>query len=539
VAALSPYETVADFGKPFSDLLPDAANEDKLRLRAYDTYDEMYSNNPTVFEKVMSVDSENALFRRLSPVARSIVEGTNRYLARDLAWVAIQTSPGTSTEPGQGSAETGGEGAALFMQTWKAIQDREEFGAKFLSLKRWMLIRGDALIHVTADPSKAEMQRISITELDPSTYFPIPDPTNAERVTGCYIVNVIKNDEDEDIVARLEYQRVLTPERAAELQGSTVGGIYTRLTFWEKDKWDARNIPEADLAAVGAPARLSGPSFATLLAGQMLPTDIQAIPVYHLRNKRMGGKLFGLSELQGLETLIVGVNQTITDEELAVALQGLGFYWTDSGNVKDANGNDADWVIAPATVAQVEEGKQFGRVQGINSVTPSQEHAKLLKAEMQETSGTPRIAMGGMDAANPASGVALSIEMAPMVAKNEEKEEEIAAKLRQFGYDMVTGWLPAYEGIADTGVRLEPTFSDPIPVNREAVMAEIVGLVTAKIISTGYARVLIKERLGFQVPEGEDAALAGEAQAAMDLQGARMDAEVDGALPTTESGSSQ
>lgn len=526
MAALSPYQTVADFGKPFSDLLPDGAEDDRLRLRAYDTYEEMYGNEATLFEKVMSVDSENALFRRLVPVARSIVEGTNRYLARDLEWVAIQTAPGTGTEAGQGTPEAGGEGAALFMQTWKALQDREEFGAKFLSLKRWMLIRGDAILHVTADPSKPEGQRLSISELTPSTYFPIADPTNAERVTGCYIVNVIKNDEDEDIVARLEYQRVLTPERAAELQGATVGGIYTRLTFWEKDKWDARNMIEADLAEVPAPARFAGPAFVTLLSGQMLPTDIQAIPVYHFRNKRMGGKLFGLSELQGLETLLVGVNQTVTDEELAVALQGLGFYWTDSGNVKDANGNDADWVIAPATVAQVEEGKQFGRVQGINTVNPSQEHINLLKREMQETSGTPRIAMGGMDAANPASGVALSIEMAPMVAKNEEKEEEIASKLRQLSYDMVTGWLPAYEGVADTGVRLEPVFSDPIPVNREAVMKEIIDLVTAKIISTTYARVLIKERLGFQVPDGEETALAAEAQAAMDLQGSRMDSEL-------------
>ena len=213
----------------------------------------------------------------------------------------------------------------------------------------------------------------------------------------------------------------------------------------------------------------------------------------------------------------------------AVALQGLGFYWTDSGNVKDANGNDTDWVIAPATVAQVEDGKQFGRVQGVNTVNPSQEHVKLLKSEMQETSGTPRIAMGGMDAANPASGVALSIEMAPMVAKNEEKEEEIASKLRQFAYDMITGWLPAYEGQADTGVRLEPVFSDPIPVNREAVIAEITALVTAKIISTSYARQLIKEKLGYQVPDGEENVLAAEAQATQDLMGARMDAEV-GAL---------
>lgn len=527
MAADSPYQTVADFGKAFSALLPEAAQEDRLRLRAYDTYEEMYHNNPDLFEPVMSVDSENVLFRRLAATGRSVVEATNRYLARDLEWIGSQVSPGTGNAPGQGSPASGSdEAVTLVMQQLKALFDREEFGAKFLSLKRWMLIRGDALLHVTADPSKPEGSRISITELEPGTYFAIADPTNAERVLGCYLVNVIKNDANEDIVARLEYQRVMTPEQAATLQGSTVGGIYLRMTFWETDKWDARNMPEAELKAVPPPARFGGPTFASLLAGQMLPAAITAIPVYHFRNKRRGGKLYGLSELQGLETMVVGVNQTITDEELAVALQGLGLYWTDSGNVRDKDGNETDWVIAPASVAQVEEGKQFGRVQGINTVNPSQEHTNLLKREMQETSATPRIAMGGMDAANPASGVALSIEMAPIVAKNEEKEEEIASKLRQLAYDLIVGWMPTYEGLADTGVRLEPTFSDPIPVNREAVMKEIVDLVTAKIISTAYARELIKDRLGYQVPSGEEEALAGEAQAAADLTGARMDAEI-------------
>ena len=530
---LSPYDTVEDFGKPTSTLLPEAAAEDKGRLRAYDTYADLYHNVKEIFEPVMSVDGENEAFRRLVPTARAIVEATNRYLARDLEWVGVQMATGTGAEPGQGTPETGGtgEGVELVLSQWQALSDREEFGAKFLSLKRWMLVRGDAMFHVTADPSKPEGQRISITELEPQTYFAIPDPSNAERVTGCYIVNVILNDEDEEIVARLEYQRVLTPERAAELPGATVGGVYTRLTFWERDGWDERNIADADLKPVDAPARFAGPTYATLLAGQMLPSEITAIPVYHFRNKRRGGKLYGISELQGLETLIVGVNQTLTDEELAVALQGLGFYWTDSGNAVDADGNEVDWVISPATVAQVTEGRQFGRVQGINTVNPSQEHMAKLKSEMQETSGTPRIAMGGMDAANPASGVALSIEMAPIVAKNEEKEEEIASKLRQMGYDLLTGWLPAYEGIADTGVRLEPTFSDPIPVNREAVIAEIVELVKNKIISTTYARQLLKERLGFQIPTGEAEALAGEAAAAADLMGARMDAEVDAGGP--------
>ena len=59
---------------------------------------------------------------------------------------------------------------------------REEVDIKFLSSKRWTLIKGDSLLHIAADPLKAEGTRIRITEIEADQYFPIYDPADGERV---------------------------------------------------------------------------------------------------------------------------------------------------------------------------------------------------------------------------------------------------------------------------------------------------------------------------------------------------------------------
>lgn len=534
MAPQSPYATVSVYARPFPTHVLQSAEEDRQRLRAYDTYEDLYRNQSEVFAVAMNVDGENELLRRLIPTARTIVEATNRYLARGLSWAGTMTAPTTATDAG-GTGDSAAADAATAeavgatMAQLKSLFDREEFGAKFLSLKRWMLIRGDAMLHITADQAKPEGKRISITELNPGTYFAIKDPANAERVNGCYIVNIIKDDEDEDIAARLEYQRILTPEDQAKFNGAPLNTIFVRMSFWEPDGWDDRATDE-DLKPVDAPARF-GESFALLLQGTTLPADITAIPVYHFRNNRNGSEVFGISEIQGIETLINGINQTATDQEIAVALQGLGVYWTDSGKPVDDDGNPTDWVISPATMLTVQEGRSVGRVQGVGSVQPSLDHIKFLKGEQSETTGTPLISIGTLESATASSGVALSIEMAPILAKNEEKEEEINSKLVQMLFDLVTGWLPAYEGLQDNGVRVAPSFEDPVPVNEEAEIKKFTDLVTAKVISTRFARTMLAERLGWQIPADEESALAGEAQASADLMGARLDAEVAAAAP--------
>lgn len=548
MAPTSVYETVAAFGVAFPTHVNEKAAEDRLRLRAYDTYTELFQNNPEAFTAVLKLDSGNELFRRLIATSRTIVEASNRYFGRGLTWIVEPGAPQSAADPGgvggEGAAASTPDGGAAAAEAAASVLGpqgiltqllrREEFGARYMSMKRWSLIRGDGMFHVTADPTKPEGQRLSITELHPGTYFAIYDPANAERVVGCYIVNIIANDDDEDIVARLEYRRITTAEESKTYL-TPVGSVFAKLTFWELDGWDERHLAPTDLKPVGAPARFGAAaadpasSTALLLAGTALPAAITAIPVYHFRNNRRGGSAFGVSELQGIETMIVGVNQTATDQELAVALNGLGLYWTDSGQAKDRDGNPVPYRIAPGSMLSLEQGGKVGRLTGVDSVTPSLQHARFLQDSMQEATGTPAVAIGRPNNTSAESGVALAIEMSPVVSKGEEKEEEHLSKLTHMLFDLLTGWLPAYEGYTDDGTRVIPVFEDPVPVDRAAVISEVTSLVTAKVISPTTARDVIVERLGYQIPEDEDARLAAAAQSELDLEGARLDAAVGAA----------
>lgn len=504
------WTTALTLQRPRPNWVPNIMDAD--RVTAYQTYWDLYRNLPEAYAVVLRDDAGQEISRRYIPGARQIVEATNNYLGRDLKWVVDQSSSA---------------GAALQTELDKLFK-REKFRAKFGSLKRWSLVRGDGLFHITADPSKVPGSRISIHEISPERYFPIWDPTDSERVIGCYLVEPMELD-GESIVSRLHYQKVLTPEDSAAFNGAPVGSVFTQLTFWEPDGWDDRESDE-DLAQVDTPDIYAIEPLAEVLQGKALPPAITAIPVYHFRNNFSATEPFGVSELQGLESLITGLSQTMTDEEIALALQSLGVYWTDSGAPVDDDGNDVPWIIAPASVLELETGKKFGRVEGITDVTPYQDHKAALKGEIREASGTPAVAVGQVEVV--ASGISLEIQFRPMTAKNSEKEEEFRGVLDQMLYDLVNGWLPAYEQIAlstpEQPVLVSSKFGDPLPVDRKAVLEEIGLLVLNKIIDSETARLMLTERLGMTFPAGVGNAVLTEQQALLDLTGSRIDAEAGG-----------
>jgi len=524
--ALSPYETAKIFGKvPPTHILEDAV-DDLNRVNAYETYEDIFHNVSEVFSVVIKTDAGNEVFRRLVPSARSIVEGTNRYLAQGLTWAARPPSATSSVDPlaSDGANAAGDAAVSEAMQRLEALFKREMFLSTFLSAKRWMLIRGDAMWHLTVDPSKPESTRLRIAELNPGTYFPVLDPADSARVIGCYLVNLITDDEDEDIAARLEYRRILDTDMASTY-GQPLGTVYYRLTFWEADGWDDRRTPE-DLKPAPTPARFNAERLQPLLEGSALDARITAIPVYHIRNNPRGNEIFGTSEIQGIETLIAGISQTATDEEIALALQSLGVFWTDSGKAIDSNGNEVDWMISPATMMEIQDGKRVGRLEGISSVQPSLDHMNMLKSEARETTGTPDLAVGSVDVSVAESGVALAIRMAPMTAKNAEKELELSGRLDQFLYDLLNGWLPAYEGYSPVGVTVESEFAPALPVNPKEVVEWVVSLVEKKIVSAAWARNYLADKLGLTFGSEVGAEIADETSALLDATGARLDAAV-------------
>ena len=516
---VSPYATAVALGLPVPTYVNALQLEDQQRIQAYWTYDAIYSNTSDAFAAILREDTDPK-GRRYIPYGRTILEGTNRYLGHDLT-VTYDVPPGSPvSDPTQ----------QLELAAWvKALFDREQFMVKFGETKRTMLRRGDSFLQLSADTSKPEGQRLRITLLDGAQYFRIPMGTDVERIAGCYIVTLLSSADGQTIVAQRErYQRILTDADVALVPGSQIGGIYYRMEFFEANGWDDRfPLSSTDLKPVQPPSWIVWSEWHTTLAfkGFMLPATIQSIPVYHFKNSN--STAFGYSLLQGLESVLAGITQGMTDEDITIALTGIGVYWTDSGTPRGSDGKEQDWVIAPASVLELQVGKKFGRVEGVTTVQPIQDHINSLKDAALESSGTPDIAVGQVNVQVAESGVALAIKMAPVIAGNKEREDGMSAVLTQFMFDLLNGWAPAYEGrqpIQDV-FTIKVSFGDAMPIDRAAVIAEAVALLTAQIVDVEWVQAYLSEKLGVQFPKDLLARMASANAAALDAQASRLGLE--------------
>lgn len=517
--AASKYATALELGHGRPAWVP--GDDDGDRITAYWSYEDVFRNVKTAFDLVLRSADGEEISRRYVPAARTIIEAKNRYLCKGMTFVS-SVPPDVTLAP---------EAQALTVSWLEKLFAREEFGSKFLSMKRWMLIRGDGLLHISVDPSKPEGTKLRITELSPEHYFPIFDKIEADRVIGAYLVNIVLDDAEEEIAQRLEYRRILTPELAAEF-GAPLGSVYYRMSFYELDGWDDRgpDFDEGDLSPVDPPSDFNDATSVAALAGFALPSQITSIPLYLFRNNREGTSPFGSSEIQGIETLLAGLVQNLTDEDLAVALQGIGVYYTDSGRPKDDDGNDVQWEISPASMIELEKGGKLGRVDG-GKIDSMQTHMSSLERHARQTTGTSDVAVGVVDVQVAQSGIALAIQMMPTTASNSEKEEDISNKMDQLLYDLINGWGPAYEGLNPGGIVITVAFADPLPVNREAVVKEVTELVKNKVITVQFALQILKDKLGYDLdPEAMALELANAAQAELDVMGARIDAAAAGAV---------
>jgi len=512
MATVSPYATALKLARPLPGHIK--SQLDQRRVAAYWTYWDIFRNVEEAFLAVMRNDAGDEMSRRLIPSARTIIEATNRYLARDpqITPLPLVTMPdGTTAAP---DLETLGA-------TKKLLDDflaREEFFTKILSIKRWMLIRGDACFHLLADDTKLPGQRLRVVEIDPSTYFPIEDPLDAERILGAYLVSLVPNDDDEDVAMRQSYV----------IQEN--GTIFTKLDFFEPDGWDdrtAHGFDATDLKPVSVPSAYAA---SPLTTGFPLPPVITKIPIYHFRNNREGGLRWGVSELQGIETLLAGVHQTASDQDITITLTGIGVYVTTSGRPKRDDGTEDNWVLAPASVIELESTEDtFNRVQGVDSIQPLLDHSAYLEGKARETTGLSDVSVGRVDVQVAESGIALAIQMAPVLSKNEEKERELKSRLDQMFYDIVNMWLPAFEATPATGLGFTWTFGDPLPVDRAAVLKEVIDMVTAKLIPISFAQKILQEKLGYEIPADALAQVASEQTTLLDSVAPRLEEEAAGA----------
>jgi hypothetical protein len=517
MAAVSPYQTALDLGRPRPSHIRDGVY-DLDRCTAYATYEDIWNNVTVAFAKLLR-SGDDPLSRRYIPAVRGLIESVNRYLAQDpeTVWTPIAGA----TVPQDAMDE--------FTARVEATLTREEFAIKFLALKRWMLIKADAIMMLSADPSKEQGTRIRLIEVEADQYFPIYDPNDGERIIGVYLASIVQDDDNNDIVQRIEYHKIGSLDDSALYNGAPIGSIFYRIGYFEENGWDDREPEPQELKPVLIPSwAVPVTDAADPLVGYPLPTQITSIPVYHFRNNRRGGLVgrFGTSELQGLETILAGLIQNSTDEDMSVALLGIGAYWTDSGRPRDASGKEVDWEIAPGTMLELEKDGKVGKLEGVNSVQPIQDHMSFLKGSAQEAAAVPAIATGQVNTQVALSGVALRIEFMPVIAKNIEKETELASKLTHLLFDMAYMWFPAYESWNPPQVQPSVVFGDPIPVDRAAALKEILDMVTAKVVSVEWAQGAIAQKLGYKFPANMLSSIISEEQQMLDATGARIDQAV-------------
>lgn len=467
----TPYSSALEFFGKKADWV--SSDDDQDRIRAYELYDKMYWTEPGTFALVKRGEDDREV---QIPSSYKIVEATNQFLAKDFDFV-VDTTKGSPTE--QAAAD----------EWFSNLFAREKFKAKFGAFKRNMVKRGDAIFHIKADDTKEVGKRISILEVEAAHYFPIWNEDET-RLLGVHLAEKIKDPRDEDgkkyIVRRQSYYR--------PGEDRDPNWVTSELTYWEIDAWDDRTLKEEELKQL---TDTGLESFEKVLEG------IPVIPVYHCLNIRWGSWLFGISELRGLEMAIAAVNQSLSDEDLTLVTQGLGVYWTNAGPPKDAEGNEAALEIGPGVVLEVPDGNSVGRLNGVSSTAPFLEHMRFILDETNSAKGVSGAAAGKVDVSVAESGISLYLQLGPMLAKNEEKEQELLGTMDQMFYDLAQYWGPEFDeqpGLKN--VIVTSVVGDPVPVNRTAVMTEVITLHDANLILTEMAIEKLSSALGYTYPPG-------------------------------------
>lgn len=472
VPLLTPYSTARAF---MPKALPDWMDEyDAQRTLSYQLYEQIYWNVPETFKLVARGSENNPIY---IPTARTIIDTTNRHVAPNLSF---------AVDPDFGSPEEQDALRLVILQLFR----RERFLSRFAGNKRYGMIRGDWAFHVVANPDKPQGRRISIHALDPGSMFKVTHPDDVDRVIAIHIIDQIVDGDK----VRIRRQTYTKGEDPVNNDGSDTR-IFNSIKILDVEKW--QNLEADAVQVVKQPTEL--------------PLQITAIPIYHIPNKETPGDPYGSSQIRGFERIMAAVNQAVSDEELALALDGIGMYATDAGQPRDSQGKPTTWKLGPGRVVQLPSGANWDRVDGVGSVTPFQDHLKFLIDQLREASAVSDAVSGKVDVTVAESGVALALQMAPMIAEAEEKESIITDVLTQLTFDL-KAWLLAYEGLGFPEAVVLPTYGDKMPMNRKAKVDEILSIVREKVASIEWGqKELVK--LGYEFSSDEVLTMVGEVEA--------------------------
>jgi hypothetical protein len=130
---------------------------------------------------------------------------------------------------------------------------------------------------------------------------------------------------------------------------------------------------------------------------------------------------------------------------------------------------------------------------------------KFILGEVQSGLGVADIAAGRVEVTLAESGISLQLQLQPLIAHTQEKEGGLIETYDQMFYDIIHGWLPAYEGTsATTEATMVAVTGDPMPRNRKADIDELLALVAGKILSAQEAREILIAQHGYKITAAVD-----------------------------------
>lgn len=483
--------------EPWLGALPGwVPTRDQVRIAAYDRYEQIYWSSEEGFEEVMRGDNDNPVFM---PTARMLVNTVARYTATGFGWDATSLSPESPDD----------EGVAIASLAFDALFTREQFKSKFNGEKNKCIRRGDSFFTIIGDDTKPVGRRLKILTLEPSSVFPVYEDDiieggDPEKLIKVHVAETITVNNQER-VSRLTYERLFDAQgNQTRIQVSH--GIFN-MQDWAKE--GANTTPDK-----------------WIIQPKELPPEIPAIPIYHIKNRDATAR-FGSSELRGNESVLLGINQTMSDEDMTLALDGIGIYATDGGAPVDTAGNEVDWVMGPGRVLHNAAGLK--RINGASSVTPYGDHYNRLVEAVKQATGVSDVAIGKVDSATAESGIALLLQLGPILSYTGEMDEHIIDVMSQMFHDLCF-WLQVYEELPlltqnpdgeglTPRVRVQPTVGEKIPTNTKQIIEQVMQLRGAlpPLISVETAHEMLR-LAGVPIADNEKELLDGEAavQAAID-----------------------
>lgn len=471
----TPYSTIAPWFKGKEPgWVPDFEQQ---RIASYAAYRQIYWNWDDDFKLVArGTDDVSPIY---VPRGRIIVDTLHRYVG---AKFDFMVDPDIGTPGARDLAK------ASLTQFFK----RERVLSRYNSAKRFGLVDGDWVWHLMADPNKPQGSRLRLLPVRADSYFPVYLNNDPERLVKVHLADRYLNTTDSKF-----YIRRRTYTRVQDGTGAFTGQILVEQGVYEDGKW----YTEADNPIT------------TEIPPTPLDPRIEAIPVFHIPNFDEPGNNFGSSEMRGMERLIAGLNQAISDEDMALALMGLGVYATESTQPPvNAQGVEVDWTIYPGKVIQGAVGLK--KVEGITSVSPYTEHYNRMTEELGLATGATTAATGTVDVQVAESGVALAMRLAPILAIAEEKDQIIEDVMGHLLFN-VQRWWQVYEGVDFTEASVEAEFGEKLPRNKASEVDLCVKMMSTDppIMSAATARTYLVEHAGFDFDEAEEAMVYAERKA--------------------------